>query len=128
MATLIISFFIIVLSFNFFTISFQINGINRLVLGAPMSLFETSIELFGLADDEKPWFNKQILESNIIDYFDYSMPNFTDDYDISFFYYNPANGSICWGNKCYAVEICVDATLMLSYPYSRTMFYEIRSE
>lgn len=128
MGGMIISFFIVVLSFNFFIISFQINGINRLVLGAPTSLYETAIELFDLEDDEKPYFNKAILEENIAHYFAYSMPTYTNDYVLSYFYYNPANHAFCLDDKCYAVEVSVNATLAVSFHYQRTMFYEIRSE
>lgn len=127
MLTMIISFFIIVLSFNFFMISFQINGVNRLVLGAPIALYETAINLFDLEVGEKPAFDKEILEENITSYFAYSMPSFTNDYSLSFYYYNPEDHSICLEDECYAVEVEVRASLMLSYPYQRTMFYEIRS-
>ena len=128
MGGMIISFFIVVLSFNFFIISFQINGINRLVLGAPTSLYETAIDLFDIDEGEKPAFDKAILEENINHYFAYSMPTYTNDYELRFFYYNPDNHIICLENKCYAVEVKVSATLALAYHYQRTMFYEIRSE
>ena len=48
MVTMIISFFVVVLSFNFFMLSYQINGINRLVLGTPIALFETAINMYNI--------------------------------------------------------------------------------
>ena len=63
MIAIFISFFIVVLSFNFFVISYQINGINRLVLSAPISLFETAINLFEIDEDIGPVFDKTILVS-----------------------------------------------------------------
>ena len=128
MSGMIISFFIAVLSFNFFIISYQINGVNRLVLGAPSSLYEAAINLFDLNEGETPYFDKEILYENINHYFAYSMPRFTNDYEIGLYYYNPSDGSICLEDKCYAVEVTIKATLSLNYKYQRTMFYEIRSE
>lgn len=127
MLTMIISFFIVVLSFNFFMISFQINGINRLVLGAPMSLFETAINMFEIDEDEGPKFDKEILEQNLTSYFDYSMPSFTNDYSLDFYYYNQDDYSICLDDEPTAVEVKVSANLALNYHYQRTMYYEIRS-
>lgn len=127
MLTMIISFFIIVLSFNFFIISFQINGVNRLVLGAPLALFETAINMFDIDLEKGPTFDKETLEENITSYFAYSMPNYTNDYSLEFYYYNPSDHSICLEDECQAVEVEVKANLALSYHYSRVMFYEIRS-
>ena len=127
MLTMIISFFIIVLSFNFFIISFQINGVNRLVLGAPLALFETAINMFDIDLEKGPTFDKETLEENITSYFAFSMPNYTNDYSLEFYYYNPSDHSICLEDECQAVEVEVKANLALSYHYSRVMFYEIRS-
>ena len=65
MVTMIISFFVVVLSFNFFIMSYQINGINRLVMSAPLALYETAINLFDIDEEYGPTFDKEILENNI---------------------------------------------------------------
>jgi len=127
MIAVFISFFVIVLSFNFFMISHQINGINRLVLSAPISLFETSINLFEIDTYNGPTFDKEILEDNITSYFDYHMPRYTNDYDLSFYYYKPEDHSLDMSDEPKAVEILITANLVLSYTYNKTMFYEIWS-
>ena len=65
MVTMIISFFVVVLSFNFFMMSYQINGVNRLVMSVPISLYETAINLFDVDEEYGPTFDKEILEDNI---------------------------------------------------------------
>ena len=127
MLMIVISFFLVVLSFNLFMMSYQVNGVNRLVLGAPMSLFETAIEMFDIDESAGPRFNHQRLESNLTSYFDYSMYSYTEDYSLSFYYYNPLNHAICLDDECQAVEVTVHASLSLGYRYEKTMFYEIRS-
>lgn len=127
MIAIFISFFVVVLSFNFFVISYQINGINRLVLSAPMSLFETAINLFEIDEEIGPVFDKEILVDNITSYFDYHMPRYTGDYSLSFYYYNPIDHSIELSENAKAVDVLVDANLALNYHYSKTMYYEIWS-
>lgn len=127
MLMMIISFFVVVLSFNLFMMSYQVNGVNRLVLGMPMSLFETAIVMTNLSENEVPKFNHDILEGNLTSYFAYSMPHYTDDYSLYFYYYNPKNHSVCLSTQCRAVEVTVNANLALGYNYSKTMYYEIRS-
>ena len=127
MIAIFISFLVVVLSFNFFMISYQINGINRLVLSAPLSLFETAIELFDIDEDIGPVFNKETLEDNITSYFDYHMPRYTNDYSLSFYYYKPSDHSIELSENAKAVEVFINAELVLSYHYEKTMYYEIWS-
>ena len=62
MVAIIISLLVVVISFNFFMMSYQINGINRLVMSVPISLYETAINVFEIDEEIGPCFNKKILE------------------------------------------------------------------
>ena len=127
MIAMIISFFVVYLSFNFFMVSYQINGINRLVHAAPLSLYETAINMFAIDEEKGPYFDKVILEDNIISYFDFHMPRYTDNYAIDFYYYNPIDHSLDMDDEAQAVEVTIDSDLILSKHYQKTMYYEIRS-
>ena len=127
MVAIFISFFVVVLSFNFFMFSYQVNGINRLVLSAPLSLYETAINLFEIDEVIGPTFDQEILEDNITSYFDYHMPRYTNNYSLSYYYYNPEDHSIELSDDIKAVEVLVEAELILSYHYEKTMYYEIWS-
>ena len=127
MIAIFISFLIVVISFNFFMVSYQINGINRLVLSAPLSLFETAINLFQIDEEIGPVFDKEILVDNITSYFDYHMPRYTSNYSLLFYYYNPADHSIELSDNAKAVEVEINASLALDYRYEKTMYYEIWS-
>ncbi len=126
MVTMIISFFVVVLSFNFFMMSYQINGINRLVMSAPLSLYETAINLFDIDEEIGPTFDKEILEDNITSYFSFHMPRYTSNYDLEFYYYIPSDHSMDMSDDAKAVEVTVEASLILFYHYQKTMYYEIR--
>lgn len=125
MVTVIISFLVVVLSFNFFMMSYQINGINRLVMSAPMSLYETAINVFEIDEETGPYFDKEILEDNITYYFTFHMPRYTDDYELEFYYYNPIDHSLDMNDEVKAVEVTINANIILYYHYQKTMYYEI---
>lgn len=127
MIAMFISLFVVYLCFSFFMVSYQINGVNRLVTSAPLSLFETAIVLFEIDEEEGPYFDKKILENNLTSFFDYHLPRYTDHYHVSLYYYNLSNRSLDMSNKPKAVEVTVEAELVLSKHYKKTMFYEIRS-
>ena len=125
MVTIIIAFLVVVLSFNFFMMSYQINGINRLVMSAPMSLYETAINVFEIDEETGPYFDKEILEENITYYFTFHMPRYTEDYQLDFYYYNPIDHSLDMNDEAKAVEVTINANIILYYHYQKTMYYEI---
>ena len=128
MIAMVIAFFVIVLSFNFFAISYQISGINRLILGAPLSLFETAIIMYDIDEKYGPYFDKEQLVENITYYFAYHMPRYTKDYELSYYYYNIEDHSLDMSDEVKAVEVSITANIVLSYQYQKTMYYEIRSQ
>ena len=127
MVAIFVSFLVVTLSFSFFMISYQINGVNRLVLSAPLSLFETAIILYDIDEDIGPVFDREILVDNITSYFDYHMDRYTSDYSLSFYYFHPEDHSLDMSESNKAVEILVSADFYLSFHYEKTMYYEIWS-
>ena len=127
MVAALISFVVVFLSFNFFMVSYQVNGINRLVVGAPLSLFETAVVLFEIDEEEGPYFDKEVLEDNLTSFFDYHLPRYTNQYELSFYYYNIEDHSLNMSEEPRAVEVTISAELMLAKHYQKTMYYEIRS-
>ena len=127
MAMIFFALLVVTLSFNFFMISYQVNGINRLVYGVPVSLFETSLNLYGVDDNNGAFFIKDTLEEKLTSYFNALMKRYADDYTLDFYYYNPSNHSLCVSENCSAIEVTVEANLVLNYHYEKTLFYEIRS-
>lgn len=125
MVTIIISLLVVVISFNFFMMSYQINGINRLVMSVPISLYETAINVFEIDEEIGPCFDKQILEENITYYFTFHMPRYTEDYELDFYYYNPIDHSLDMNDEVKAVEVTINANIILYYHYQKTMYYEV---
>lgn len=127
MIVIFISLFTIILSFNFFMMSYQMNGINRLVLNAPLSLFETAINVYEINENDGPYFNKRELENNITYYFDYHMSKYVDSFTLRFYYYHVDDHSIDMSSTPRAVDVTLKTTVAMYAPYEKTMFYEIRN-
>lgn len=121
-----ISLICAVLCFSLFTLSIDISAINRIVIQTPVALFENAIPLIDYDKSELLYFDKILLENNINRYFDDSLKNYTKETEILFYYYNQDDDSYCVLDKCDAVEITIKATIVFSYIYERTMFYEIK--
>lgn len=128
MIAMLIAFFVVFLSFNFFTISYELNGINRIVLSMPLSVFETAINMYDINEDDGPYFDKFYLEDNVSSYFDFHLARYVEEYSLYFYYYNPTDHSLDMDDEARAVEVTITTTLVLSTPYSKTMYYEIRSQ
>ncbi len=126
MVIVFIALYVAVMSFNLFAISYQMNGINRLLIGMPMSIFESAVVLYNLDLGQKPYFDKAILEENVYSYFDYSIARYCDEYDVDINYYDPTNHAITFSDKPEAVEVNISTILDFSYLYEKAMFYEIR--
>ncbi|NLB48279.1 MAG: hypothetical protein GX813_00255 [Erysipelotrichia bacterium] len=126
MIIMFIALYIVVMSCNLFVMSYQMNGINRLVTGIPMSIFETAVVLYGLSPEEKPYFDKEILEDNIWDYFDCSLPRYSETYEIAISYYDLVSHAISFSDKPEATQIKITTVLDFSFCYQKTMHYEIR--
>ena len=127
MVSIFICLFIVVLSFNFFMVSYQINGINRLVMSMPLSLFETAINMFEIDEDIGPAFDKEILLDNLSSYFDYHFVKYTNEYGLNLYYYKPSDHSLDMSDNPKAVEVTITAKIVLNNYYQKEMFYEIRS-
>ena len=127
MVVIFIALLLTVFCFNFFMISYQMNGINRLFCSVPIALIESSVNKLDLSEDNVPYFDKETLENKLTSYFANSMKNYVDDFALDFYYYNPSDHSFCTSDICHAFEATLKTDLILNYHYEKTLYYEIRS-
>ena len=110
--------------FASFTLSFRLQTINRVIINTPIEIFELSIPLANI-DEENVYFDKNKLESKVLSYYQNNISEYFKSYDVSFYYYNQADNSICVSDQCNAVEITVDGIYMFNFHYEKTIEYEI---
>lgn len=125
MGNILLSITIGILSLQFFTFTYRINGINRVMFNMPISIFEASIPLAQDTSEPILYFDREYLLSELTSYVDKSIYKYTDRYSLDLYYYDQDDYSICRGDYCNAVEVTLNARITLFDDYSKTMRFYI---
>ena len=125
MINVFISAFIMIVSFNFFYVTYQMCGVNRVVISTPIQLFEKNILLISNAEEPNLYFQKQDLIDSANEYYK-AIEKYTPDYEVNIRFYNAGGYSICTSPQCKAVVIYVDAYLTFNLTMHKELFYEIK--
>lgn len=121
-----IALMVMVMSFQCFTITYRLNGINRTLYDIPLSIFEVSIPLAQDADEIVIYFDKDYLINQLTYYFDNKLPFYTDDYSLTYYFTNTYDEAMCLSETCTAIEITLEAEILFLTRYHKTARYEIR--
>ena len=111
--------------FSSFTISFQLQTINRAIVYMPVEVFETAIPLVNIDLSQGLYFDKTKLNKNVDAYLQSKLSKTMKDYTYSLYYYNQEDESICTSDKCTAVEVTVNGHYAYNFAYTRSVKYEI---
>lgn len=125
MGNILMSITIGILSLQFFTFTYRINGINRVMFNMPISIFEASIPLVQDTSEPILYFDREYLLNELTSYVDKSIYKYTDRYSLDLYYYDQDDYSICRGDYCNAVEVTLNARITLFDNYSKTMRFYI---
>ena len=122
MILMFISMLIGIVSLQYFTLNYSIQGLNRAILYTPIELMYKCVSASG----DKPHFDRDDFEGIVLDYYGHIIPRYSKNYEVEFYYYNLEDESMCITSYCDAVEITIDCKLNATYQYHRVMFYELR--
>lgn len=111
-----------VVSLQYFALNFSIQGLNRAILFTPIELMYKSVVAYG----DTPHFIRDDFEGLVLSYYEKTLPRYTKNYEVEFYYYNLNDQSMCLIDTCDGVEITIDCKLNATYNYHRVMFYEMR--
>ena len=106
---------------QFFYLNFTIQGLNRAVISTPIELFYQDIE--SVSGHGK--FTVSEIEDHLNEYYQKSLGKYVKSYEIEYYFYEPSDHSMCIEKYCEAVEVTIDAPLILTYNYHRVMYYEL---
>ena len=115
---------IMICCFGFFSLAYQINGLNRIIIYTPLTIIEKNVRTEG---DYPLYFNWIMTQDYLLSYYQNKTKQYCDNCDINFYFYNQKNHSYCIGDYCNAVEIEFDADLYLNYHYHRKIYFEVRN-
>lgn len=115
----------LILSFSSYALAYQINGINRIVVSTPVTIFETSIYHNVNEDEPRVLMSKKLVKEKLEKFYNYELSKFTDKFEYEIYFYNKEDESMCVEDNCNAVEISFSASLIYNYQYHRTIHYEV---
>lgn len=127
MISALISLVIGVLSFQIFSLTYQLGGINRTIVNMPKAVLEKALVLERVNSDKYyVYFDQDNLILSIQNYLDDNMSKYCDQYNIETNYYLPQlNNRPCTIDKCNGVNVTITCRILLAFDYSKTMYYEI---
>ena len=118
MINIFISLLFIIASYCFFSFSFVVHGLNRLVINAPKTIFEYGViyEESGVVS-----YSKDDVKTKYLSYINDHIYQYVKDYEAKFRFYDASSGGLCDEN-CDGVEVSIKAYVAFSYQYQRTMY------
>lgn len=121
MIMIFISVLIGLFSLQFFTLNMKIQGLNRAVICTPIELFYQDISMTG--DGAK--FSTTEMINHLDRYYEVSLSRYVNEYEVTYYFYNKIDNSLCLDSYCDGVEITVNAPIDITYTYHRVMYYEL---
>ena len=115
-----------IFSLQIFTINYKISFFSKAFLNIPLSIFEIATPIDDYKDGNKLYFDKNILEKNVRQYFANNINQMCGNYYLNFFYYSTDDNLFCKTNKCDGVNIILRADIMLGIMYTNKMSYFIK--
>lgn len=107
-------------SFEMFSITAKVSGLNKTMLNIPMAIFSYSVpQLLG----EHFYFDKTTLENKLDEYFQTNITRLVNEYTVSYSYYNTSYQGICMSDQCDQVRVTLTANIDGLYNFRRTMEY-----
>lgn len=127
MVNIFISLFIAIYSFQAFSLTYQISGINKTFIYMPIAILENSIPLLQENNQKfDAYFDKQLLKINVDSYLKKDLKRYVKNYEVFYYYYDANNNLVCKSDYCDGVKITLKCKIMNLYDYKKSMFYEIK--
>ena len=123
MALIFISAIFMAFSLQFFTLNYQIQGLNKEMLNTPIQLLANCF----IDYSNKPYFDTELVISTMDAYYADRIPRYAKSYSIDYYFYTPSNGAYCTATQCGGVKITLTCSLITNYQFTRSMKYEMRS-
>lgn len=120
-----IAMIVCVMSFQIFTTTYQLSGINKTLINMPKSIIENSIPLEDEENNFIPTIDKALLQENANEYFEKNLSRYTNEYKLQYLFYDKDTNRPCIIKNCSGVRITLTCKILQIFNYSQTMYYEI---
>lgn len=120
-----IAMIVCVMSFQIFTTTYQLSGINKTLINMPKSIIENSIPLENEENNFIPTIDKTLLQESANEYFEKNLSRYTNEYKLQYLFYDKDTNRPCIIKNCSGVRITLTCKILQIFNYSQTMYYEI---
>lgn len=125
MLILLVGLAFLITSFSTYAFTYQINGVNRVVVSTPITIFESSILHDVESEEPKLRFSRSLVKEKLEHYYNYELKKFSNKFNFDIYFYNKNDESMCVEEECDAVEIAFNAYLIFNYKFNRTIKYAV---
>lgn len=126
MTNILLAILFSVFSLQIFTINYKFSVFSKTLLNIPMSIFEMSIPTNMIPTVNKVYYDKNLLENYVNDYFKDNISDLCGDYTVLFMYYSTDDNLFCKTSYCDGVRITLSAYVFVGIKYENTMSYYIK--
>ncbi len=119
-----------VISFQTFTLNYQISGVKRTLINMPKSIVEVSVEKQVVSDVESFYINDETFEELSNYYFEVNLSKYVSSYTVSYSYYYADLNRVCIPTStrllgCDGVILTLNCKIMSLFDYEESMYFEI---
>ena len=125
MINIFIALMFAIFSFQIFFSCSRATSINRTLVNLPIELIKNAVVISEYGDNKTIYFNQEVLISNLDSYFETNLRKYTSSYTTNYLFLEPNGLSVCLEDKCQAVKVEVNAHIVFSFSYSKSMIYKI---
>lgn len=117
---------IFVLFLNFTIGSVKYSEVNRVFMSIYKGVFEASTNTIDeLGNPIKPYYNKELLNLNLENYFDKNLSKYIKNYEYKIYFFDENKEEICDSNYCRGVNITLKAPINMFYTYEQSQSFTI---
>lgn len=126
MINILLSILFSLFSLQIFTINYKFSVFSKTLLNIPMSIFEMSIPTDRIPTVNKLYYDKNMLQGYVNEYFDDNISDLCGGYQLLYFYFSTDDNLYCKTSYCDGVRITLSAYVFMGIKYENTMSYYIK--
>lgn len=111
---------------NTFSLSISYGRVNRCFMMIANSIIENSVVLVYNPPIYKPFYDKELLESNVKTYLKTEINNLILDSYLGFSYFNPDNNLPCYAKECRGVRVSLRGNIKGIIKYKKILIFTIK--
>ena len=117
---------IFALFLNFTMGSIRYSQVNRTFMSIYRGVFEAStITVNSSGDPVVPYYNEELLETYLVQYFKENLKNYVTDYEVRIYFFNRENDSLCFTHECRDINLTLKADINTFFKFEKSQDFSV---